>query len=57
MIKSRTSEELTFKRLFADSLKVQQEHLRNLRHVAGEVRERRLMKQREKLESMENYYR
>ena len=54
---ARADEELVFKRLFGESVKTQQQQLREYKKIAAEVKERRLQSQRDQLDSMENYYR
>ncbi|XP_066932596.1 centrosomal protein of 95 kDa-like isoform X2 [Clytia hemisphaerica] len=57
MLNKKSKEEKIFKQLFEDGLEIQRERLRELKKYAHEQREKNDTKQRNEIESMENYYR
>uniref|UniRef100_UPI00398F743A centrosomal protein of 95 kDa-like n=1 Tax=Pristiophorus japonicus TaxID=55135 RepID=UPI00398F743A len=57
MMRARTREEKIFKNLFEDGLEIQKQRLRELKTYAKEKRQEHKNRQKEELQSMENYYR
>ncbi|XP_067860017.1 centrosomal protein of 95 kDa-like isoform X2 [Heptranchias perlo] len=57
MMRARTREERIFKNLFEEGLEIQKQRLRELKTYAKEKREEHKKRQKEELQSMENYYR
>ncbi|XP_052084415.1 centrosomal protein of 95 kDa-like [Mytilus californianus] len=57
MMKRRTREEMIFRKLFKDGLEIQKDRIKDLRKYAKEQREKQATKQRNEVESLENYYR
>uniref|UniRef100_A0A4W3JZC9 Centrosomal protein 95 n=2 Tax=Callorhinchus milii TaxID=7868 RepID=A0A4W3JZC9_CALMI len=56
MMRAKTREERVFKNLFEEGLELQKHRLHELKMYAKEKREEQKKRQREELESMENYY-
>jgi hypothetical protein len=56
MMKQATSEELVFKKLFNETLKIQKERLLDLKKYAKEKSELSSKQQMDQIESIENYY-
>jgi centrosomal protein CEP95 len=56
LLKQQTSEELIFKKLFNESLKIQKERMLDLQKYAKEKSELNLKQQLNQIESIENYY-
>lgn len=57
MMKRRTREEMVFRKLFKDGLEIQKDRIKDLRKYATEQRDKQATKQRNEVESLENYYR
>lgn len=57
MMKRRTREEMIFRKLFKDGIEIQKERIKDLRKYAKEQRDKQATKQRNEVESLENYYR
>lgn len=57
MMRARTREERIFKNLFEGGLDIQKQRLRELKAYAKEKRQEHKIRQKEELQSMENYYR
>lgn len=57
MMKRRTREEMIFRKLFKDGLEIQKDRIKDLRKYAKEQRDKQTTKQRNEVESLENYYR
>ncbi|XP_051888591.1 centrosomal protein of 95 kDa-like isoform X2 [Pristis pectinata] len=57
MMRARTREERIFKNLFEGGLQIQKQRLRELKAYAKEKRQEHKKRQKEELQSMENYYR
>ncbi|XP_078258032.1 centrosomal protein of 95 kDa-like [Rhinoraja longicauda] len=57
MMRARTREERIFKNLFEGGLDIQKQRLRELKAYAKEKRQEHKKRQKEELQSMENYYR
>lgn len=56
MLKQKTSEELIFKKLFNESLKIQKERMLDLKKYAKEKNEINLNRQMNQIQSIENFY-
>jgi hypothetical protein len=56
LLKQQTSEELIFKKLFNESLKIQKDRMLDLKKYAKEKNELNLKQQLNQIESMENFY-
>ena len=56
LLKQQTSEELVFKKLFNESLKIQKERMLDLKKYAKEKNEFNLRQQVNQIESIENFY-
>ncbi|XP_072168335.1 uncharacterized protein [Diadema setosum] len=56
-MKRRTREEQIFKHLFEEGMEIQKARIRELRKYAAEKREENSKRQRDEVESLENYYR
>jgi centrosomal protein CEP95 len=56
MLKNSTREELVFKRLFDEAMRIQRERVQELRKYAKEKSELSTKRQLEQIESIENYY-
>ncbi|XP_038632490.1 centrosomal protein of 95 kDa-like isoform X2 [Scyliorhinus canicula] len=57
MMRARTREERIFKNLFEEGLEIQKQRLRDLKTYTKEKRQEYNKRQKEELQSMENYYR
>ncbi|XP_078081886.1 centrosomal protein of 95 kDa-like isoform X2 [Mustelus asterias] len=57
MMRARTREERIFKNLFEEGLEIQKQRLRELKTYTKEKRQEYSKRQKEELQSMENYYR
>ncbi|XP_048466816.1 centrosomal protein of 95 kDa-like [Rhincodon typus] len=57
MMRARTREERIFKTLFEEGLEIQKQRLRELKTYTKEKRQEYKKRQKEELQSMENYYR
>ncbi|XP_059167275.1 uncharacterized protein LOC131949406 isoform X2 [Physella acuta] len=56
-LKRRTKEEVVFKELFNDALKIQKERLKDIRQYAKDQRQRQEENRQNEIDSMENFYR
>ena len=56
LLKQQTSEELVFKKLFNESLKIQKERMLDLKKYTKEKNELNMKQQLNQIESMENFY-
>ncbi|XP_058140520.1 centrosomal protein of 95 kDa isoform X2 [Dasypus novemcinctus] len=56
MMRMRTREEMIFKKLFEEGIRIQKQRLRDLRNYAKEKRDEQKRQHQNELDSMENYY-